>query len=238
MKFNTRLWIIAVALGLFTVVALNLYLRGLEQTAVVDQEKIEVVIAGKTIPAHTRITADMLEVVMLPAESVHPAAFRKVADAGGGITQSEIIQGEQLLAGRVITDKSRGTLSYRIPDNMRAIAIPMNEVTGVAGYIAAGDKIDVLVTYRDVEFHEGTITYTKFQNVTVLAVGDNPEEMDTAEPQLMSTITLSVTPAQAEVLAFAFLTGSFHLTLRASTDYHLVELDSYNPSNFDTFRER
>jgi pilus assembly protein CpaB len=238
LKYNTRIWIIAAVLGLITVAALNFYLKSLQKTAVIEQEKTEVVIAAKTIPAHTRITADMLAVVTLPAESIHAAAFRKISDAAGGITQSEIIQGEQLLAGRVVTDKLRGTLSYRIPDNMRAIAIPVNEVTGVGGYIAAGDKIDVLVTYRDDEINKDTITYTVLQNMTVLAVGESPEEKDSAESLLVSTVTLSVTPAQAEVLAFAFLTGSFHLALRAPTDFHLVELESYSPANFDTFRER
>lgn len=238
MKYNTRIWIIAIALGLITVVALNIYLRSLEKETLVEQEKVEVVIATTTIPAHTRITADMLEVAWFPVDSVHPGAYRRIDDVSGGITQSEIIQGEQVLAGRVVTDKMQGTLSYRIPDNMRAIAIPVNEVTGVAGYIAVNDKIDLLVTYRDEEIYDKPVTYTVFQNITVLAVGDNPGEKDTAEPQPVSTVTLAVTPAQAEVIAFAFLTGSFHLTLRPPADGYVVELDSYSPDNFDSFRER
>ncbi|HOL16642.1 MAG TPA: Flp pilus assembly protein CpaB [Bacillota bacterium] len=238
MKYNTRIWIAAAALGLITVIALNMYLKSLRQAAVIEQEKTAVVIAARTIPAHTRITAEMLEVTELPAESIHPAAFRSLNDATGGITRAEIIEGEQVLADRVIADKLRGTLSYRIPDNMRAISIPVNEVTGVAGYIAAGDRVDVLVTYQDERIHEETITYTVLQNVAVLAAGDNPGDMDTAEPQHVSTVTLAVTPAQAEVLAFAFISGSFHLTLRSPVDTGTVELDSYSPDNFETFRER
>lgn len=239
MKSNLRLWIAAVALGLVTLAALNFYLRSLQQPVVVEQDEVRVVIATRTIPAHTKITADMLEEISLPDESVHPEAVRIINDASGGITRSEIIQGEQVLSGRVIVDRERSTLSYRIPENMRAIAIPVNEVTGVAGYIAPGDKVDVLVTYRDEEeISEHTITYTVFQDITVLAVGDSPAQKETAEPQVVSTATLSVTPAQAEVLAFAFLTGSFHLTLRSPIDRQIVDLDFYSPENFDTFRER
>ncbi len=238
MKINTRLWIVAVTLGLITVVALNFYLRSMQQPAAVEQDEAVVVVAARTIPAHTRITADMLEVISLPAGSIHPDAIRNTADASGGITRSEIIQGEQVLPGRVVTDHNRGTLSYRIPENMRAITIPVNEVTGVAGYIVPGDKVDVLVTYRDEKIIDETVTFTIFQNITVLAVGDSVADKEIAEPQLVSTATLSVTPAQAEVLAFGFMTGSFHLALRSPIDGQIVELDFYSPANLDTFRER
>jgi pilus assembly protein CpaB len=72
----------------------------------------------------------------------------------------------------------------------------------------------------------------------VLAVGDSTLEKDTQERQVVNTVTLSVTPAQAEVLAFAYLSGWFHLSLRSPTDDHTVDLDYYSPDNLDSFRER
>ncbi|MEW5783783.1 MAG: Flp pilus assembly protein CpaB [Bacillota bacterium] len=239
MKSNLRLLIVAVIFGLLTVGALNLYLQRIRQPAYIEETKTEVVVAVKTIPVHTRITADMLATTSLPAESVHPDVIRNTMDAVGAVTRSEIIQGEQVLAGRIVTNEQRTTLSYRIPENMRAIAIPVNEVTGVAGYISVGDKVDVIVSYQQNKaIAEEPVTYTVFQNIGVLAVGNIPVEKDGQEPQLVGTITLSVSPAQAEVLAFAFLNGSFHLTLRSPTDYYVVDLDSYSPANFDTFRKR
>lgn len=239
MKINIRLLIVALVLGLATVVALSFYLNRLSEPAMDSDPRVDVVIAARTIAAHSRITADMLELSAVPAESAHPDAMKQVANALGGIARSEIIQGEQVLAARVFTEERRATLSYRIPENMRAVSIPVNEVTGVGGYISAGDRVDVLVTYQNNDdISNKTVTYTVFQNIFVLAVGDSPREKDDQERQVVSTVTLSVTPAQAEVVAFAYLEGSFHLTLRSPTDEYRADLDHYSPDNFDTFRRR
>ncbi|EEG78397.1 Flp pilus assembly protein CpaB [Dethiobacter alkaliphilus] len=238
MKANRKLLLAAVIVGLVTVVALNSYIRSLNTPALASIPHSNVVVASSTIPAHTRITAEMLDVVSIPNDAVHPEALRSVDDAAGGISRTEIVRGEQVIDARVVTEDRRATLSYRVPEGMRAISIPVGEVTGVAGYISAGDNIDVLITYDDTEIHEGAITYTVFQNVNVLATGPNTREKDDEEQEVVGTVTLSVTAAQAEVLAYALLKGNYHLTLRSPLDEDEVELESYSSENFETFRGR
>ena len=76
------------------------------------------------------------------------------------------------------------------------------------------------------------------QNATVLAVGEYPLPQDNEERRLVNSVTLLVTPAQAEVLAFANVNGSFHLSLRSPLDEEIVGLDYYSPENLNSFRER
>ncbi len=238
MKGNKRILIIAVVLGLISILALNSYIRSLDKPALTAISHTDVVVAANTIPAHTRITGEMLEVVSLPSDAVHPEAARSLDAVAGGISRTELIKGEQVLLKRVFTEERRASLSYRVPEGMRAIAIPVGDVAGVAGYISPGDTVDVLISYEDANINEMLTTYTVFQNIKVLAAGGETRERDTEAQGVVSTVTLAVTPAQAEVLAFAYLKGTFHLTLRFPLDEESVELESYSFENFDTYGGR
>lgn len=236
MKVNRRVLIIAIIMGLITVVALNLYLRSLEKPSLATVSYTNVVVARSTIPAHTRIQEEMLEVKSVPTESVHPEAARKLKEVVEGVSKAEILAGEQVLKPRVYLEGRKATLSYRIPEGMRAISIPAGEVSGVAGFVAPGDRIDILISYSEED--SGTTTYTTFQNIQVLAVGATTAEKDDQEREVVSTLTLAVTPGQAEVLAYAVIKGTFHFTLRSPLDDEVVEPGYYNRRNFDTYKER
>jgi len=94
------------------------------------------------------------------------------------------------------------------------------------------------VAYDDPEIADELTVYTVVQNALVLATGEFTREQDNEVRQLVSTVTLGVNPAQAEVLAYANLKGRFHLTLRSPLDEEIVDLDYYSSENFETFRER
>ena len=247
MTNNKRILIVAVILGLVTVIALNYYIRSLDTPAMATVPHTDVVVAENTIPEHTRITSEMLGTESIPADAVHPEAITSMDQAVGGISRSEIIRGEQVLTNRVVTEDRRATLSYRVPEGMRAISIPVGEVIGVAGYIAPGDKVDVLISYSigpegeeaEEETGDELTTYTVFQNVKVLATGGLTRAKDDEEREVVGTVTVAVEPTQAEVLAYANLQGSFHLTLRSPIDEDLdEEVDYYNRDVFETYKER
>lgn len=236
MKVNKRILLIGVILGLITVFFLNKYIQSLNEAkdVLTTTSYSEVVVAQKSIPAHVRITEDMVKLSSIPSDAVHPDVMRKLDKVVGGITKSEIINGEQILADRVVTEDTDATLSYRIPENMRAITIPVDEVVGVANYIVVGDKIDILATYE----METSTTYTQLQNIEVLALGGLKVSTEVETIQQPSTITILVNPSQAEVIAYASLNGSFHLTLRNPIDTNKVDLDHYGEDNLESFRVR
>lgn len=244
MKSNKKLIIFAVIIGLGTVYIFNHYLlQNYAEPVQASVEQASVVVAQMTIPQHTRITEEMVGMESVPVNAVHPEALLRRENVVGGISRSEIVRGEQVLTSRVATEDMRASLSYRVPENYRAIAIPVGEVAGVAGYISPGDRVDVLISYpifkEAGEVVSSTVTtYTTLQNVLVLATGEFTHAFDDEERHIAGTATLLVTPAQAEVLAYAYLQGSFHLTLRSPLDEESVDLTYYNTENFETFRER
>lgn len=248
MKVNKRILLIGVLLGLVTVFFLNRYISSLsavEEAAATSY--VDVVVAAKSIPEHVVITEDMVTIASMPEDAIHPDSTKTLDDVVGGISRAEIINGEQVLAGRIATEDIKATLSYQIPDNMRAVTIPVDEVSGVGNYISTGDRVDILASYEfDVVQPNGQekaipFTYTQLQNIEVLAIGSPKppvEEGATETIEQPATITILVNPQQAEVVAYANINGQFHLTLRNPVDSDIYQLQNYSTINFQTFRER
>lgn len=247
MKVNKKILLVGVLLGIITIFFLNRYISSLEKTPeeIAATSYTEVVVALTSIPEHVRITQEMVQMASVPTEGVHPDAVKDMAMVVGAISRTDIINGEQILSGRIINEESDAGLSYWIPENMRAVAIPVSEIVGVANYIQVGDKVDILATYEfEVEVpgeeEEETVqmTYTQLQNIEVVAVGGRKAPAEEEAIQQPESITILVNPEQAEVIAWATLNGSFHLTLRNPIDNQLIELDHYGSDNFESFRVR
>ncbi|MDV3429334.1 MAG: Flp pilus assembly protein CpaB [Bacillota bacterium] len=238
MKINKKILIFAILIGLVTVIGLSFYLKSLTSSEKIQTSYSKVVVAANIIPANVQITADMVKLKSVPTESVHPEALTDVEKVIGKTTSSEIIKGEQVLVSRVVTDTSKSNLAYRVPNKMRAVTIPSSEITGVAGYINVGDKIDILATYNKKEINPVPTTYTQLQNIEVAAIGSIIKTSDDGKEALPVSITVFVNPAQAEVLAFAVSEGSLYMTLRNPVDKGKADLSYYNSDNFSSYKER
>ena len=239
MKINKKVMIIAIVCGLLTVLGLSYYLNSSKQTVTKTGTYSDVVVAVNTIPAYVKISSEMLTLKSLPTEAVHPDAVASVASIVGGITNAEISKDEQVLKSRVVTENTEAGLAYRIPENMRAMTIPVTEITGVAGYINKGDNVDILVSYNDKDTTNlpKASVFTQLQNLKVLVIGNAAKT--TKEGQaLPGSLTLLVNPEQAEVLVYALNHGTMNLALRNPVDNKINSLTFYNASNFDSYRTR
>ena len=120
-------------------------------------------------------------------------------------------------------DTRKQGLSSDIKRQMRAISINCSGANAVAGNLRANDHVDVIGTFTFPQ-SDGTIkngdviTCTLLQNVLVLAIGDTTAKLVGARAQ-GTTVTLEVTPREAEVIAFTEqMKGSLVLTLRNRSD--------------------
>lgn len=237
MKIGKKVLIFAIIIGLLTVFGLNKYIKGLSTAQVVQIPYSKVVTAVNTIPANVVITAEMVALKSMPSESVHPEAATTLDKVVGRTSNSDIVKDEQILSSRLV-DTSKSTLAYRVPEGMRAVAIPNSEISGVAGYINAGDKIDILATYDKEDIAPVSTTYTQLQNIEVAAVGSLALSQSDQQKAMPASITVFVKPAQAEVLAYAIANGSLFCSLRNPVDAGKSDLDLYNSTNFSTYKER
>jgi pilus assembly protein CpaB len=237
MKTKKRIWMITGILALLTTAMVYVYLKQVEAASEENKvEMSEVVVALTAIPAHVKVTEEMVEIKEIPAEAVHADTYATIEDVVGGTTTTELIAGEQILAERIVATDEEAELAYRIPENMRAITVATSEVDGVGGYVMAGDKLDILVSYT---LQDGKqVVYTQLQSIEVLERGPNAGTADSSGSGVPTSLTLLVTPAQAEVIAYANLNGTFYFTLRNPVDSNWQDLGGYGTDNFDSWRER
>lgn len=219
-KNNRRLLLLAMALAIICSAVGYVYLKQLEANAVATP--LEAVVMVKIpVEAGRRLTEDMLSVEKVPVDAIHPNAIRSLSQAVGKITRTELVAGEQLLQERIVPGAERPALAYRVPEGLRAVTIGVDERIAVALMLNPGDRVDVSVSYLE-EKPDGQAskkTLIILQNLEVLAVGQRLETKNTPDnPSMVQTLTLAVTPEQAEKLVWAEEFGRIRLLLRSPVD--------------------
>lgn len=133
--------------------------------------------------------------------------------------------------------RRRTGLSNQIPPESRAVSIPVDNITSVAGLVQPEDHVDIIGTFRfpNMQGEKGfdTVTLTILQNVTILATGDDWGKYSTvsgaARRRGYSTVTLALSPKEAEMIIFASSKGKLSLSLRNSEETQFVhDLQSVN----------
>jgi pilus assembly protein CpaB len=178
---------------------------------------IDVVVAARPLPLGVTIKPDDVKVVRKPVDQFPKGAFSKVEEVIDRPVVSNILSDEPVLSGRLAERGSGLGLAPIIPVGMRAVAVRVNDVVGVAGFVLPGMRVDVLVTGR-VPDGDTTITTTVLQNILVLSAGQNIQPDARGQAINAPTVTLLVTPGQAETLTLAGNEGRIQLVLRNGSD--------------------
>lgn len=220
---NKIILILAVIVGLAAAGGLYVFLENMQKTYQIKGDFVKVVVASQRIPAKTQITAQMIELKDIPSNYVNERAAVDTKEVVGKVLKSEIFPGEQVLRDKLAKDNDpSGGLAFIIPPGRRAVTIAVNEVSGVAGLVRPGDRVDVIATFDP---GTGSITTFLIQNVDVLST----DQITQASPEgktavTAHTITLSVTPDQAQPLVLCSEKGLIRLALRSATDQDAVDL--------------
>ena len=182
-----------------------------------EQEMTTLVVAAVKLQFGDEITAEKLKTVPWPKdETVRPAgSFETIADVIGNQRRVAIRAmniNDPLTQEKLSGFGYRATLSQVVPPDMRAVTIRINEITGVAGFVLPGDRVDVLHAYQapgDTHIKSTLI----MRDVRVLAIDQIADET-TQGALLANAATLEVTQEQAQKLSLAAKVGSMDLVLR------------------------
>jgi pilus assembly protein CpaB len=177
-----------------------------------------ILVASRSIPAHTVLTAEMIARTSRAADAVDPDALVVPAAAIGSTTVNAIPAGSQLTASKLVHYAASG-LPGRVHLGMRAVAIALDRVKGVSNLIQAGDKVDVIAATMP-RNDQPPKAVTIIRGATVLSVGTVTEAGATPAPdgsgsQGYQTATLEVTTKQADLLALADVNTMLRLALRS-----------------------
>jgi len=138
-----------------------------------------------------------------------------VTDLTGAVARTPLLPGEPITPMKLVKAGEGGVLAAILPAGMRAISTRIKEETGVGKLILPNDHVDVLLTTRRKNEHSSE---TLFRNVRVLAIGQLIEAKEGKKLAEGNTVTLELTPQQAEELAAADSRGAISLVLRSIAD--------------------
>ncbi len=190
------------------------------EAAVPAFKTVPVLVASKDIPYGEKIVPDLVKVVQWPADSVPAEAIMKTADLFEGpdaprIALRPIAAAEPFLRAKISGFGERPTLSRKVAPGMRAFSVRINDVSGVAGFILPGDRVDIMLTRQtsDSGNRDSLATDILLQNIVVLGINQQSSET-VDEPVVGKSATFEVTPEQAQKLALATQVGTLSLSLR------------------------
>lgn len=211
---------IAVVMGIIAVFGVRMMLQNSQSSAAQARtsEVISstVVVARQPLEFGTQLQPELLKEIPWAAEERPEGSFASISDVLGSerrVALRSIAPGELILQDRVSGFGGRATLSQIIEPGMRAMTLRVNDVSGTAGFVLPGDRVDVIVTVQDGKDVRDSITNILLQDVRVLAIDQMADDSQEGAIVAKAT-TLEVKPEDAQRIALASTIGELTLSLR------------------------
>jgi pilus assembly protein CpaB len=181
---------------------------------------MRIVAAADNIKIGSLLTSSNLTSIEI-AGALPKGAIMKPENAIGRGVVSNLYQGEPILEDRLAAPGSGGGLAATIPEGMRACAVKVDDVVGVAGFVTPGMRVDVLISGVPpgaTSTTQGVISKTILQNIEVLSAGTDIQKDAEGKAKPVQVVNLLVTPEQAETLSLASNHLAIQLVLRNPLD--------------------
>jgi pilus assembly protein CpaB len=190
----------------------------------------KVLVAKKALPVGTIIDADSFAYQPWPKELMQSAYYIEGSADGdpkrlfGTVVRYQISAGQPVTRGSLVGPQDRGFLAAALGPGMRAVTVPVNTTTGVAGFVFPGDHVDIVLTQQVAGGGDGPplkVSETIVRNVRVLATDQRfsgKDEDGKTQVKTFSNVTFEVTPRIAEKVAVAQAMGTLSLSLRSLAD--------------------
>ena len=178
---------------------------------------LNVVVAAADLPMGAIIHAEDVRLSPVPRQLAPHNCFQKIEDVKDRVVTNAISKDEPVAASRLAPPGSGPGLAPMIPAGYRAVAVRVNDVIGVAGFIQPGMRVDVLASGR-LPNMDDSVTRTILQNVVVLSAGQVLQPEPKGQVINAQVVTLQVRPDEAEILALTSGEGRIQLVLRNSSD--------------------
>ncbi|MEM9878297.1 MAG: Flp pilus assembly protein CpaB [Pseudomonadota bacterium] len=185
---------------------------------------VNVLVAAQNLPTGTIVNQESVRTQAWPQDALDERYMR--ADATpledavyGRVVRSSLLEGEPVTAARLVGPGERGFLAAVLTPGFRAITVPINQTSGLAGFIFPGDRVDMILTHQVQSNRDQTqrVSETVLYNLRVLAI-DQRTDNQTNEPVPGSTVTFEVKPKIAEMVALVMQMGNLSLSLRSLSE--------------------
>jgi pilus assembly protein CpaB len=184
-----------------------------------------VVAANADIKLGTILTPSNLTTIEIAGVVPKGAILKPELAVGRGVV-ADLYQGEPILDARLAAVGAGGGLAATIRQGMRACAVKVDDVVGVAGFVTPGMRVDVLISGNPpgaTSTTDGSKVRTLLQNLAVLSAGTDIQKDGEGKPKQVQVVNLLVTPEQAELLSLATSQEHIQLVLRNPLDTEIAK---------------
>ena len=176
-----------------------------------------VAVAATDLSWGTALNKEMIKTTpFLKGSLPEGAYFTDAASLEGKVLIMPVKANEPILRSSLAPEGiTTGGVAAVVDPKKRAMAVKVDKVIGVSGFVHPGNRVDVLVSLQRPGKDNNPITKIVLQNIPVLASGTEMEQKGKNEkPVAVDVITLELTPDEAEKLALATSEGKIQLALR------------------------
>lgn len=207
----------AVFFGLLAAYGIYNFLEQQKRVAHRMNVRTQALVVAKTdIPPGIKIDKQMLKMASWTVSSIPPGTFKEPSQVLGQYAKLKVLAGDPITAAK-LSQKDGSGLTVRLAPGHRAMAVKVNEIVGVSGFIAPNDRVDVITTIEP-PGGKDPISKIVLQNKRVLSVAQRIEDDGSGKPKVARSITLEVKPNEAEKLSLATIEGKIILALRGTGD--------------------
>ena len=201
---------VAVIFGIVAVILANQWLStqvpDQKQAIVRDQIPLtKIVVAAQDLDIGSLLSDQTLLLTDWPKANVPKGAFTKIEEVKGRVTVTRVVAGVPIVAAELAAPGSGAGLVASIEPGMRAMAIKVNEVVGVAGFVLPNTFVDIISV-------QNNVAKTVLKRVEVLAIAQQTF-VEEGKAKVVSTVTLELSPKQVLKLSEELLKGPMTLSL-------------------------
>jgi pilus assembly protein CpaB len=215
---------LALGCGLVASIGISQVLEGNRPTAV---ETAPIYVALQNINVGDPLSEDMVKLEEWPKDKAPVGAISEWTDLNERRPRTNIYQGEPILDGKLLAKGQTNDPIQGVPTGMRLKTVSVDARKSAAGLLSPGDRVDVqlFVARNDAYGVTSPVTKIILQNVRVYAVDQTIEKASDGEDarSVAKTVSLIVTPAQANKMTLAENLGEVSLIPRHPDDETVVD---------------
>jgi len=189
---------------------------------VLESNEVRILVAKQALPAGTLIKKSNLRWQAWPSSSLSDAYMKEgdftPEDLAGTVVRVGVSVGEPLSEARVVFPGDRSFLAAVLRPGFRAMTVPVNATSGIAGFVFPGDRVDVVLSHKlERKGDDGRAlraSETVLTDIRVLAIDQSTnDQVEEADP--VKSVTIEVTPKQVEIVSLITELGRLSLSLRS-----------------------
>ena len=146
----------------------------------------QLVVAEVDIAPGTALAGRVLRVATWPRDIIPPRAVSSVKELEGRVAQTPIAKGEPILLSKLAPEGTAAGLGGLLDPNSLAVTVKTDEVSGVAGFINPGDRVDVMVEMPGAGGSNEHFSKIILQNLKVLSKGQAWDQTADKKPQVVA----------------------------------------------------